>query len=169
MKNSAQADIGKMIAGAVVIIIILIVTSFMLNSVTCMNEKTEINSLKGTINQKDIELKKAIEDMNFYKTQYEKLRDYNITKQDFVDIKAQINDLNYNYLLINNNLNTINTNISNNFIIYNLSLILNLALLPVTLFTLFDFTFLNFKYSNKIRSFFVTQYKSIIRIVKTKK
>lgn len=164
LEDSAQSEIYVIISSVIAAIFGIIILGMLVNSITCTQEKNQIAELKGLINQKNLELTKTLADVNFYKSEYESLRDYNITKQDFVDLKAQINDLNYNYSLINNNLTSINQVMLNTFNSYNISFVLNLVLLPFTLFTLFDFAFLNFKFSNKIRKIIIKKYKSTIKI-----
>jgi hypothetical protein len=169
MNYKGQSDILALIPVAVAAIFVIIIVGMVANSLTCTNEKSQITQLNGIIAQKNIDISKAYADTIFYKNEYEKLRDYNITKQDFIDLKIQINDLNYNYTKINNNMSTINQILLNNYNAYNFSFALNLALLPLTLLTFFDFAFLNFKYSNKVRHILVKKYKSTIEIIFKKK
>src|SRR3989344_7819648 len=97
---------GAFLAAIPVIIVLLIMVNAMLgiwHAGSCSEEISNLNNCQASTKSLQADLQKANDDANFYQTQYETLRDYNITKQDFTDIKAQINDLNYALIKISNN------------------------------------------------------------------
>lgn len=157
MNNQGNSVVETFIA----LIVVLFVGSWIISmfaGLSCVTEKNQIAGLNSTLVQKNSEIRDANQRADFYKNQYETLRDYNITKQDFVDLKAQINELNYQYTQINQNIYSINQVLNNTVNAYNVSYAINLALFPISFLTLFDIAFLNFKYTSKARRFLVNFY-----------
>jgi|GEM_PF-3887042 len=151
MNFRGQANGGEWLIAILLLVIFVPVIIVIFSSISCTYEKGQITNLEGQMNALKIERDNALAQANFYKAEYETLRDYNITKQDFVDLKAQINDLNYQYTSVNNQLFFLNQSINQKYSLIDISLALNFALLPFTLFTLFDFVFLDFRIYRKVK------------------
>ncbi len=148
-----RGQVGEALVSLVAGAIILAFSLTLLSAISCTSEKNTIAQLNADKSNLEASLIKAEQDRDYFASKLVECQSFNVTKEDVEDLNAGINNARLEITHINNNLTAINQKFENTYAIWNLTFWFNLALFPITLFTLIDVAILNFKYSKKIRNF----------------
>lgn len=156
MNKKGNTDIEQIIGGIFILVVfipLLLTVLSMIRTDQCSDYQKQIDSLNNQLNQLNAELQETKSTAEFWKFQYDNLTTTEVTKQDFIEIKSNVNVLlnqinNTKNQVYNINQQIINIkNIKN--IYFALSFVLSLSF-SLFGFAIIDFTFFKLALSKKI-------------------